>query len=193
MKKLLKKALVSAAAAAAVGTSAFAASGQTDVSFNFPNIVILHYVSDVTFDVPASAFGSDSIADSSAKTLSSFTSPDTVGGDATVSVTAATALDAYKGVIQNAWAVRGLAGAAGIDVSITINTADATNGSSTVTISNATVDDGTNSGASITIASPGLSAANAHYGDVKFDIDFSGVTAPGTHSGAQYTVTATAN
>lgn len=192
MKQFIKKSLVAAAAVAGLGTGAFGAQGQTDVSFNFPNIVILHYVSDVTFDVPAAAFGNDAIDQGSGGTLNNFTSP-TISGNANVGVTISQALNGYKGTIQNAWAVRGLVGSGGIDVSITIDTADATKLTSKVTISNAIVADGTQSGTLINFASPGLSASNAHYGDVKFDIDFSNVTLPGTHSGAQYTVTAVAH
>ena len=190
MKKLVKNSLLSIAALTALGTQTFAASGQTSVSFNFPNIVILHYVSDVKFDVPATAFGSDSIADTTQKTLSSFTSPN-LNGDANVAVTLSTALNGYTGTIKNAWAVRAIA-TNNIQVAITLDTADATNGTSKVTLSTATVDDGTNSGATINFAPPGLSAGNAHYGDVNFNIDFSNVTANGLHTGAQYTVTATA-
>ena len=194
MKQFIKKSLVAAAAVVGLGTGAFGASGQTDVDFNFPNIVILHYIDKVTFDVPASAFGSDSINEGDAGVITpTLSGTDTLTLDAAMGITISQALNGYKGIIQNAWAVRGLVGSGGIDVSITLDTADATNGTSKVTISNAIVDDGTNSGTLINFASPGLSAANAHYGDVKFDIDFTNVTVPGTHSGAQYTVTAVAH
>ena len=195
MKKLLKNGLLSIAALTALGTQTFAASGQTDVTFNLPNIVILHYISDVTFDVPASAFGSTSIDEGSGGTLNTFTSPDTIEGDANVQITIGTAPNAYKGVINNAWAVRALTGAGGVDVSITIDTADATDAGgsgSKVTISNPEVSDGTSTAQQINFSSPGLSASNAVYGKVLFDIDFSNVTVSGSHTGAQYTVTAVA-
>lgn len=190
MKKVVKKSLLSIAALTALGTQTFAASGQTSVSFNFPNIVILHYVSDVQFDVPATVFGPDSVADTTQKVLNGFTAPN-LNGDAAVSVSLSTALNGYTGTINNAWAVRAIT-TNDVQVQITLDTADATNGTSTVTLSNAIVDDGTSSGATITFAPPGLSAANAHYGAVKFDVDFSSVTVNGLHQGAQYTVTATA-
>ena len=190
MKKLVKKGLLSVAALTALSTQTFAASGQTSVSFNFPNIVILHYVGDVKFDVPATVFGPDSVKDATQKVLNGFTAPN-LNGDAAVSVTLSTALNGYTGTINNAWAVRAIT-TNNVQVQITLDTANATNGTSTVTLSNATVDDGTNSGATIQFAPPGLSAANAHYGNVNFNIDFSGVTTNGLHQGAQYTVTATA-
>jgi len=146
-----------------MGSQLFGASGQTSVSFNFPDIVILHYVSDVTFSVPASAFGAAAVNEGTGGTLSTFTTPDTLSGDATVGVTISQALNAYKGIINKI-----------------------------MPVSNGTVSDGTNSGASITFAAPGFSATNAVYGNVLFDIDFSGVTTAGSHTGAQYTVTAAA-
>lgn len=189
---MVKKSLIAAAMVTGMGSQLFGASGQTSVSFNFPDIVILHYVSDVTFSVPASAFGAAAVNEGTGGTLSTFTTPDTLSGDATVGVTISQALNAYKGIINNAWAVRGITASGNIQASITIDTANATNGTSQVTISNGTVSDGTNSGASITFAAPGFSATNAVYGNVLFDIDFSGVTTAGSHTGAQYTVTAAA-
>ena len=192
MKKLIKSSLVAIAAIAALGTQTFAASGQTDVSFNFPNIVILHYISDVQFDIPATIFGSDSIDEGTGGVLNTFVSP-IISGDAAVSITTGAALNSFKGTINNAWAVRALAGAGGVDVSIAIDTAEAHNGASSyVHISNATVTDGTQSGATINFSSPGLDATNAVYGAVKFDIDFTATKVSGMHTGAQYTVTAVA-
>jgi len=190
MNNLLKKSL-SVIAALTLSTQLYAATGQTSVSFNFPNIVILHYVSSVNFDIPATAFGSNSIDEGTGGTLNTFVSPN-ISGNSNVGMTIAQALTGYTGTINNAWAVRALAGAGGVNVSVAINTADALNGTSKVTIANAIVSDGTNTGATINFASPGLSSANAVYGSVGFDIDFTNTTLAGLHTGAQYTVTAVA-
>jgi len=189
--KSLKRSLLAAAALVAMGTQANAASGQTSVSFNFPNIVILHYISSVTFDVPAAALGNGAIDEGSGGTLNSFSSP-TISGNANVGVTISTALNGYKGTINNAWAVRGITASGNIQMQIAVGTQTATNGTSTVTISNLTMSSGSNSGAQFNIAAPGFAASSAVYGNVHMDLDFSQVTTTGSHTGATYTVTATA-
>jgi hypothetical protein len=43
----------------------------------------------------------------------------------------------------------------------------------------------------ITITAPGLGMSNAVYGDIEFNLNISGVTFAGAHTGMQYTIEAT--
>ena len=192
MNKLVKKTLA-AVAALTLGTQAFAASGPTTVNINFPNVIILHYINDVTFDVPDTAFvtGADfDINEGSGGTLSTYFAPN-ISGNAGITITIDTALDTYTGTINNAWAVRALS-ATGVQVSIAITDPDAINGlnSTASLIGIPTVTDGTTTGQLITFASPGMSSGTAVKGSVMLNMDFTGVTLPGTHTGAKYTITA---
>ena len=188
MKTLVKKTLA-AVAALTLGTQAFAVSGDTTVNINFPNIVILHYVSDVTFDIPLGALD-DSIDEGISGSLSIISGLNISGTTGmTVAVDAA---GGYSGTIIDAWAVRALTGAGGVDVSIGITKAtaeDATNVSK-VTILDATVTDGTTTGGLINFPSPGMGASKAVYGNVMFNMNFEEVILAGSHDGAKYTVTA---
>ena len=190
--KTLKRSLLAAAALVAMGTQANAASGSTSVSFNFPNIIVLHYYSSVQFSINPGAFDF-------ARDQGGFvgTATTTTPGVLTLNANIAPSDDAstdfanYTATIQNAWAVRGITATGNIGVTITLDQANATNGTSTVTIKpNPTVSVGANSGTTITIAAPGLALGNAVLGDVNMGVDISGVTTPGLHSGAQYTITA---
>jgi len=192
--KTLKRSLLAAAALVTMGTQANAATGNTAVSFNFPDIVILHYVSGVQFNVPASVFGIDAINEGTSTPTLTFTNP-TLSGDAGmgVTVTGGPNIANLQGSISNAWAVRGITTSGNIQVQIQVTTATATNGTSTVTISNPLVSaPGVTAAATITVPAPGFSAANAVIGNVAMGLDFSAVTAVGLHTGAQYSITATA-
>ena len=191
MNTLAKKTLA-AVAALTLGTQAFAASGPTAVKINFPHVVILHYISDVTFNVPDTAFGDSSgnleIVGGSAITLSTYSAGD-ISGDAGITVALTTELDAYTGTINNAWAVRALA-VNDIEVSITVTGATAANGASSATITDASVSRGTTFTPTVQFAAPGMSQGLAVKGHVQLNMDFSAVTVPGDHIGAEYTVRA---
>ena len=195
--KTLKRSLLAAAALVTMGTQANAATGNTAVSFNFPDIVILHYVSGVQFNVPASVFGIDAINEGTSTPTLTFTDP-TLSGDAAVGVTVTGGpnIANLQGSISNAWAVRGITTSGNIKVQIQVTTATATNGTSTVTISNPLVTapgaTPATPAATITVPAPGFAAGNAVIGNVAMGLDFSAVTAVGLHTGAQYTITATA-
>ncbi|NOG31489.1 hypothetical protein HLB35_06355 [Halomonas sp. TBZ9] len=191
MKKLYTASAIAAALLSAP-LAGQAATGQTSVSFNLPGIIILHYVSDVTFDVPASYFGGADQAfdDSVAKTLSGFdddASVDISGGPLDASI------DAVTAYIRNAWAVRSISATGESQIGITLDTATATHASAgSIGLSNAQVSaDGTAFGATTTFDSPGMSRINAEYGDVSLELDMSSATSAGEYTGAQYTIEAT--
>jgi hypothetical protein len=180
----------------AASDSAFAqATGQTSVDINFPNIVILNYPSSLTLDFTATdpledAFDEGGISGLTAQPLgaATFDAGLTATGDNLVISNSVTV------TVEDVWAVRGLSNDGDITVETQIDTAAATagGGSSSATMSNLIVDDGNNSGGSIDVPSPGLAAGDAVVGDIVFDLDISGLTQAGTHSGMLYTITAAA-
>jgi|KNS7NT10metaT_FD_contig_51_1017930_length_664_multi_6_in_0_out_0_1 hypothetical protein len=190
MKKLITASAMTAALLGAPLASQ-AATGQTDVTFNLPGIVILHYASDITVQIPASYFGGADQAfdDSAPKTLTGLTvnaAVDVSGGPADALINAATA------TIQNAWAVRSLSSTGNSQVAITLDTATATGTAGSITVSNPQVSaDGSTFGANASFTSPGLLSSNAEFGDVSLDLDMSAATSAGDFTGAQYTVEAT--
>lgn len=178
-----------AAAVIAPTQNAMAASGQTNVSIDFPNIVILHYVSDLSLTFTGAI---DTATDEGAASGSAALAA-TASFDAAISpdLTTPTVPGSVAVTVQNAWAVRGITASGQIRVSGAIDTANATTaGGSTASMSNLAVASGASSGALIDIDAPGMGTTTA--GDVTFDLDISGVTESGTHSGAQYTITAIA-
>ena len=191
MNTLVKKSLV-AVAALTLATQAFAASGSTAVKINFPHVVILHYISDVEFIVPDTAFGDSSgnldIVGGSGIVLSTYSAGD-ISGDAGITISMDTDLDTYTGTINDAWAVRALA-VNNIQVSIAVTSATAVNGVSSATITDAFVSTGTAFTPTVQFASPGMSVNTAVKGAVQLNMDFTGVTVPGDHTGAEYTITA---
>lgn len=190
MKKLITASAMTAALLGAPLASQ-AATGQTDVTFTLPGIVILHYASDITVEIPASYFGGadQDFDDSAAKTLTSLdddANVDVSGGPADADINAATS------TIRNAWAVRSLSTSGNSQVAITLDTATASGPSGSITVSNPQVSaDGSTFGATTTFSSPGLLSSNAEFGDVSLDLDMSGATSAGDFTGAQYTVEAT--
>src|SRR5210317_579424 len=135
------------------------AVGDTNISIDFPNIVILHYVDTLTLTFDAGTITAEDVVDEGPST------PPAAGIDAAtatfdlgVTGTGTNPLPASVPVqLQNAWAVRGISTTGTIDVDISIQSANATNGSSTATMSAATVTGGGQGpAAGITIPAPGF-------------------------------------
>jgi hypothetical protein len=177
------------------------AQGQTTVSIDIPDIVILHYFSSVDVTLDANAMGSyltgtpggaSTIDEGNASGAASLTggnfqldlgmSPSGLTGDPSAALL----------VLQNAWAVRAITvggGSATTQLDVAVTGAALTSGGSSIAISTAAVDDGTSNGASITFPSTGL--GNPTVGDVELTLDFSGATESGTHTGGEFQLTAT--
>jgi hypothetical protein len=170
------------------------AVGDTDISIDFPNIIILYYIDTLTLTFDAGTITAESAVDEgpAADTagIDDVTATFDLGVDGTTGTT--NPLPASVPVLlQNAWAVRGITDSGDIDIDITIASADAVNGSSTATMSAATVTGGgIGPSAGITIPSPGFGTPTI--GDVNFSLDVSGVTTAQTHTGMTYTITASA-
>jgi hypothetical protein len=177
------------------------ATGQTAVSVDIPDIVILHYFSSVDVTIDANAMGSfltgtpgntgevdqggaagtASLAGSNFQ-LDLAMTPAGLSGDPTAAVL----------VLQNAWAIRAISqGNVGssTELDIAVSGATMSNGSSTIGITAATVNDGTSNAATITCPAPGL--APALQGDVELTLNFSNALDAGAHTGGEFTLTAT--
>lgn len=190
---------VSIGALAPVQGPVAAVSGTTDITINVPDIIILHYYSALTLDFddlnqaldegtptlgPVALAANVTFAGGLAATLDS-TYETLPGGVMTVT-------------IEDAWAVRALTSLGNVTVSTSLDVADATNtAASTVTLGSLQVDspndtDSGTFGTTSEFSAPGMAKPTAEVGDVRFTLDISGATLPGAHTGARYTLTATA-
>ena len=180
-----------------VQMSMAAVSGTTAVTVNAPDIIILHYYSALTLDFAAL----NEALDEGTPTLGTPALAANVsfagGLTATVNSTYETA-GVMTVTVTDAWGVRALTNLGNVTVTGVLDTAAATNtAASTVTLGALEIGDSTsttyNAGATgIQFVAPGMAKAGAYIGDVRFTLDISGATLPGAHTGAQYTLTATA-
>ena len=175
------------------------ATGNTTVSIDIPDIVILHYFSTVDVTIDAASMGSyltgagsnaideGGFVGAAAENAGQFEAnlaiaPNALTGDPSNATL----------LLQEAWGVRAISlgnPASETDLAIVVTNPSLTNGGSVVTIANAFVDDGTSNGNSIQFASPGL--APALTGDIELLLDFGATDAAGQHVGGVFTLTAT--
>jgi hypothetical protein len=195
-KKTMKKKSAAAAAGIILSLSshgAIAATGSTDIDISVQPIVILHYYSTVSVTVSgaellARSFASDAQQEGSAS-----------GTGLTVDLGTAltpptTAVDSIPLVLQNAWAVRALTNSGNdvvLDIAVDDDTLTLGTGANAdvITITAATVDDGSTSGSQITFAPQGM--GNPVFGDVNLTLDLTSATRAGDYEGGRYTLTAT--
>jgi hypothetical protein len=197
---LMLASLVVGAFALMTASPAYAqASGDTVISIDIPDIVILHYFSSVDVTIDAAAMGAYLTGGGPVEidegNFTGAASENAGQFEANLAI-APTALTGDPSnatlLLQQAWGVRSIAiGGANTDtqLSIGITTANMTTGGSVISIAGAAVDDGVNNGASIQFTAPGL--ATPRTGDVELVLDFSGTTEAGQHTGGVFTLTAT--
>ncbi|MDO5673519.1 MAG: hypothetical protein Q4G66_01175 [bacterium] len=98
--------------------------------------------------------------------------------------------------LPNAWALRGLTTNGTAKVSIAFKegttTQELTNGASKVTAQHLKVSQGSVTDQAITIPVTGLLKSQAKIGNVLMDLDISGLTQAGVHTGGKFTITAEA-
>lgn len=189
MKSALKKIVLNGLIITSMTTSnpTYAASGQTSVTVSFPEIVVLHYRSDLTINFTGN---SDLSVDENTTNISVPLGSAT--GDGTIS-TSGTATTSIPVEVQNMWAVRGITSTGEIEVSAQIDTASGTTtGGSEVVMGSLLAKSGVSSGATINVTSSGLAIANAVYGGITFNLDITNVIETGSHTGMEYTITASA-
>ena len=174
------------------------ATGNTTVSIDIPDIVILHYFSTVDVTIDATAMGSYltggvNTVDEGNVTGTAAENAGRFEMDLAIAPTALTGDPANAVLLlQNAWGVRAISLGnpnSETDLAITVANPTLSNGGSQIAIVGATVDDGATAGASIQFASPGL--APPRTGDVELTLNFSNTTDAGQHTGGIFTLTAT--
>lgn len=166
--------------------------GITNVCVRVPEFIVLHYYSNITlnFDTPTAEAideGSNDVdADWSGSTSGN-------GLDANSLMDASLELDGTKTSIKlnNVWSVRGFSKSGNARIEVTVPSNKLQNGSSEITMSNVKVSDDANSGHSITTKLNGISKNRATTGNIEMELDFSKTTRSGSHTGGQYTITAT--
>ena len=165
-------------------------SGTTNVSVRVPEFIVLHYYSDITlnFDTPTSEAideGNNSVdADWNGNA-----ERDELDANSLMNAS----IDGTKTSVKlnNVWAVRGFSTSGNARVEVTVPSNTLKNGSSAITMSNVKVSDNAQSGSSITTKLNGISQNRATTGNIEMDLDFSKTTRSGSHTGGQYTITAT--
>ena len=177
---------------AGLSSQALAAStcGTTDVAVNVPECIVLHYYSSITmnFDTPTSE-----ALDEGSNELKTSWSGSTSGCELNANTLMNASIEAGKTsvTLRNVCAVRGFSASGNAKVEVTVPSATMQKGSSEITMSNVKVSDGTSCGSSITTKLNGMSKNHATMVDIDMDLDFSKTTCSGSHTGGQYTVTAT--
>jgi hypothetical protein len=173
------------------------ATGATDIDITLPDIVILHYFSNVDVTITDTALGTfltgnagDSAFDEGtvAPLAGGFTQdlgmgPSNLTGDPSAAVL----------VLQNAWAVRAISlvgeTTTELEITITDDTLELSVGGPSIIITSGTVNDGASNAGTITFTTPGL--VNPHMGDVELTLDMSNATNAGEYVDGVFTLEAT--
>ncbi len=168
-------------------------SGTTNVTVTVPEFIVLHYYSNMTLNF---ATPETEAINQGQNSMDVSWSGDTSNGENLASANLMNAkleLDGTKTTVKldNVWAVRGFSKSGNATVAVTVPQNKMTLESSEIGISNAQVTDGTSTGSSITTKLGGITRAGATLGGIRMDLDFSKTTLSGTHTGGQYTITAT--
>jgi len=175
-----------------LSSPAFAAStcGTTNVAVNVPECIVLHYYSAITmnFDAPAAE-----AIDEGSNDIDASWNGSTSGSqlDAATLMNASIEAGRTSVRLQNVWAVRGFSTSGNALVEVTVPSSTLKQGSSEITMSNVRVGDNSSSGRSITTRLNGISKDRATVGNIEMDLDFSNTTRSGSHTGGEYTITAT--
>ena len=171
------------------------AVGATDVDITLPDIIVLHYFSniDLTFSAATVTAWLGATSDQGTMTGASFTSDIDISSDGDFGTTGDPTAAALT--LSNAWAVRAISGGAGTQTKVTIAVTDSTlthagGGGETIEISAGEVQDSGGGGfaGSVTFSPPGL--ANPEIGDVRLTLDLTNATEAGEYADGVYTLTA---
>lgn len=197
MKKLLFAATIALVALSLNSAPAAAqATGVTDVDITLPDIVILHYFSNVDVVITSDAMGSFLVGAAGDSSMNEGNSTPGEGGftiDLGMIPTALTGdPSAASLLLQNAWAVRSMSVAGGtntqLSISITDDTLELPTTSSEIVITAAVVDDGTTSGSTITFPATGLYTPLV--GDVGLTLNMTNALNAGDYVDGVFTLTA---
>lgn len=168
-------------------------SGTAKVTANVPQFIVLHYYSSLTlnFETPTSE------ALDQGDNAMSVSWEGAASGDQLSTANLMDAkleLDGTKTTVKmpNVWAIRGFSRSGNAEVNVTIPSGGdvLSNGESKIGMSNVKVNDGKNSGSSIKTNLGGIAKSSATFGGIELDLDFSKTNRSGSHTGGQYTITA---
>lgn len=172
------------------------ATGNTDVDITLPDIVILHYYSNVDLAITSNAMGNFLVGSGGDSSFDEGTSAPGAGGftfDLAIGPSALTGDPSNATlVLENAWAVRSMSLAGGTNTQLVITVTDAALDHVTTTasmdITAAIVDDGASSGGTITFPATGL--FNPRIGDVALTLDMTNAVNAGEYADGVFTLTA---
>ena len=173
------------------------ASGSTSLSINFPEVVVLHYWTDLTMSISQDNLlnyvtGSNGSGGGLAlnDTGGAGNLDNSFTGDANVTTTVSGgSLSAAQVLIQNAWAVRALTDGTQVQVELTSVPTQLAGTSTNIPVSAFyTSTGGVGTSDTVTFNSPGL--LNPEFGDVSFTMNFSSATEAGDYTGS-FTIEAT--
>ncbi len=168
-------------------------SGTAKVTANVPQFIVLHYYSSLTlnFETPTSE-----ALDEGDNTMSVSWDGKATGDQLSTAslMDAKLELDGTKTTVKmpNVWAIRGFSKSGNAEVTVTIPSGGdvLSLDESKIGMSNVKVNDGKNSGSSIKTNLGGIAKSSATFGGIELDLDFSKTNRSGSHSGGQYTITA---
>jgi len=173
------------------------ATGVTDVDITLPDIVILHYFSNVDLEITSNAMGNFLVGSGGDSSMNEGTVAPAAGGfsfNLNIGPSALTGDPSNASlVLENAWAVRSMSLVGGTNTQLVISITDATldhpTTTATMQITDAAVDDGTTSGSTITFPATGL--YDPLVGDVELTLDMSNAVNAGEYADGVFTLTAT--
>ena len=178
----------------ALATGGQQSKGTARVTANIPEFIVLHYYGtlNLNFETPTSQAldeGTNNYnvswegeAEGDQLSTSSLM-------DASIKFDGSTT----KITLANVWAVRGFSkeGTAQVTIEVPSGKDVLKNGTdSTIKMSKVQVSDGKNSGTTIKTALGGMSKSSSTFGSVTMELDFSNTKRSGSHSGGEYTITA---
>lgn len=193
IKTLKRLTAVGVIASAALGMqTAHAVSADTTIEIDFPTILVLYHFDTINLSVSeanlATALGASTSSTSCTAGTGEYcvevTGPvglaldlatPTVDANMNDTIGPLTPLGTVSVEIDNAWGVRSIGAAAGLQASVTGN--DLVQGAETIPVSNDTTND-TNPAVGLTMAT----------GDIAFDMDLSNLDTSGTYAG-DFTIT----
>ena len=165
-------------------------SGTTNVSVRVPEFIVLHYYSNITLNF---ATPTSEAIDEGSNSVDADWNGNANGSELDANSLMNASIDGTSTTVKlnNVWAVRGFSTSGNAKVEVTVPSNTLKNGSSAITMSNVKVSDNAQSGSSITTKLNGISQNRATTGNIEMDLDFSNTTRSGSHTGGQYTITAT--
>lgn len=179
---MLRKLAVLAVVLAVTAAPALAVQATTQITLNMPSLVILYYRSSVTFNVTDTDL---------AGVLLTGANPNNegpvilagLGGDANVTGADYSA-GAVTTTVTNFWGVRSIAPVGDqTQVTVSFSPANLSNGTDTITMNNALTDLAGVGGFASNQAVFAPTGMALQLGDVRFDLDLSGMASPGSYTG----------